>query len=58
MNFTGSALFNAKSSVELINNRFICNDFEIRESIRLVLKEFDIQNVYINRLNEILKVTF
>ena len=45
---------------EIINNRFQCNDLNIRESIRRVLKDFNINNgyMYIKTLNELLKVNF
>ena len=50
--FTSYSLLDQKNALNLIDNRFQCNDFILRESVRNVLYEFNIKHgyLYINKL--------
>ena len=46
-NFTGSSMNSPRTILELLNNRFMCNDIDIRASMRKILLEFDVKDGYL-----------
>ena len=58
--FTGHTASNYKKAIEILDGKFACNDLELKEEIRKIIDDFDINFFFIciDKLNNLLWVDF